>query len=100
LNKNKNIILKTKKKKKTVSAMQGTSPYACRCSHFDWLHPSQMAPVAVEPHAGGRFCPKREGIGVLREFFLKGGIVGIFINLNGTLVKKKLFGISFFSCKK
>jgi hypothetical protein len=47
-----------------------------------------MAPVAVEPHAGGRFCPKREGIGVLREFFLKGGIVGIFINLNGSLGKK------------
>jgi hypothetical protein len=47
-----------------------------------------MAPVAVEPPASGRFCPKRKGIGgYYGNFFQKGGIVGIFINLNGSLVK-------------
>jgi hypothetical protein len=51
-----------------------------------------MAPVAVEPPAGGRFCPKREGIGgYYGKFFQSGGIVGIFINLNGSLVKNSTF---------
>jgi hypothetical protein len=54
----------------------------------------------VATPAGARFCPKRGVLGAEREFFSKGGIVGIFINLNGTLVKNYLFGISFFSCKK
>jgi hypothetical protein len=46
------------------------------------------------------FVPKGGYWGQNGIFFQNGGIVGIFINLNGTLVKKKLFGISFFSCKK
>jgi hypothetical protein len=53
-----------------------------------------MAPVAVELPAGAKFCLKREGIGgYYGKLFQRGDIVGIFINLNCSLVKNSLFVI-------
>jgi hypothetical protein len=48
-----------------------------------------MGPVGGGPPWGGRFLPKREGIGgYYGNFFQRGGIVGIKLNLKGSLVKK------------
>jgi hypothetical protein len=51
--------------------------------------PSQVAPVWLATPAGASFCPKREGIGGQNGNFLqRGGIVGIFIKIKDSLVKK------------